>query len=127
VPELFDRMEVSYKADYLSRTEWNVTHSDCTVIIARRHTPSEEPLEVLTGGTLETYRFTVNHRRPCLVLFRQDLGCVHEWLVKVAGDLRKDALLVNVAGRRESKEKGIQTSVRDFVRRLIEFERAQPE
>lgn len=26
VPLCFDRMEVSYKKDYLFRTEWNVTH-----------------------------------------------------------------------------------------------------
>ena len=33
VPEEFDQMEVAPRKDYLYRTEWNVTHSDATLII----------------------------------------------------------------------------------------------
>ena len=36
VPEKFDRMEVAPRKDYLFRTEWNVTHSDAALIIARK-------------------------------------------------------------------------------------------
>jgi len=33
VPEEYDQMEVAPRKDYLYRTEWNVTHSDATLII----------------------------------------------------------------------------------------------
>lgn len=34
VPEKFDQMEVAFRKEYLFRTEWNVTHSDATLIIS---------------------------------------------------------------------------------------------
>ena len=38
VPEKFDQMEVAFRKDYLFRTEWNVTHSDATLIISNYYT-----------------------------------------------------------------------------------------
>lgn len=35
VPLKFDQMEESTRKDYLYRTEWNVTHSDATLIIEK--------------------------------------------------------------------------------------------
>ena len=50
VPVKFDRMEVAPRKDYLFRTEWNVTHSDATLIIARKVARAGAFHEELTGG-----------------------------------------------------------------------------
>ena len=116
VPEKFDKMEVSYKKDYLFRTEWNVTHSDATLIISNYCTAPSKPRENLTGGTLRTERFCIDHAKPRLVLFTQNVTKTVEWLKS----LGKDGIVLNVAGPRESKAKGIQAKTKDFITRLIE-------
>ncbi len=116
VPEKFDKMEVSYKKDYLFRTEWNVTHSDATLILSNYCTEPNKPRETLTGGTLRTERFCIDHARPRLVLFTQNVTKVVEWLKS----LGKDDIVLNVAGPRESKAKGIQAKTKDFITRLLE-------
>ena len=63
VPEKFDRMEVAPRKDYLFRTEWNVTHSDATLIIARKVARAGAFHEELTGGTLRTERFATSPAR----------------------------------------------------------------
>ena len=52
VPEKFDRMEVAPRKDYLFRTEWNVTHSDATLIIARKVARAGAFHEELTGDCI---------------------------------------------------------------------------
>ena len=116
VPEKFDKMEVSYKKDYLFRTEWNVTHSDATLIISNYCTEPNKPRETLTGGTLRTERFCIDHAKPRLVLFTQNLSKTIDWLL----GLGKEDIVLNVAGPRESKSRGIQESTRTFICRLIE-------
>ncbi len=119
VPEKFDKMEVSYKKDYLFRTEWNVTHSDATLIISRKIVKGAELVEELTGGTLRTERFASTHCKPHLAIFSRDLGKVIAWLRKLSADLKREDLVLNVAGPRESKAKGIEATTKDFVSRLI--------
>ena len=109
-------MEVSYKKDCLFRTEWNVTHSDATLILSNYCTEPNKPRETLTGGTLRTERFCIDHARPRLVLFTQNVTKVVEWLKS----LGKDDIVLNVAGPRESKAKGIQAKTKDFITRLLE-------
>ena len=116
VPEKFDKMEVSYKKDYLFRTEWNVTHSDATLIISNYCTEPNKPRETLTGGTWRTERFCLDHSKPRLVLFTQNVQKVIEWLQ----GLGIEDVVLNVAGPRESKATGIQEKTRLFVTRLIE-------
>ena len=115
VPEKFDKMEVSYKKDYLFRTEWNVTHSDATLIISNYCTEPNKPRETLTGGTLRTERFCIDHAKPRLVLFTQNTQKVIDWLK----GLGMENIVLNVAGPRESKAKGIQAKTKDFIARLI--------
>lgn len=115
VPEKFDKMEVSYKKDYLFRTEWNVTHSDATLILSNYCTEPNKPRETLTGGTLRTERFCIDHAKPRLVLFTQNTQKVIDWLK----GLGNDNIVLNVAGPRESKAKGIQLATKIFVRRLL--------
>ena len=116
VPKKFDKMEVSYKKDYLFRTLWNVTHSDATLILSNYCTKPNTPRETLTGGTLRTHGFCIDHAKPRLVLFTQNVTKALEWL----RSLGMDNIVLNVAGPRESKAKGIQAKTKDFVSRLIE-------
>lgn len=123
VPEKFDKMEVSTKKDYLFRTEWNVIHSDATLIISNYCDKPNTPRDTLTGGTLRTARFCETHGKHYSVLFSYDspsaVPSTIEWLLDVSRDLGKTDIVLNVAGPRESKAKGIQESARDFVGRLI--------
>ena len=122
VPEKFDQMTVAPRKDYLFRTEWNVTHSDATLIIARE--PWEENVseecsnctEELTGGTKRTADHCRKHGKPCLAIFTANVPKVVDWL----NGLAIPDLVLNVAGPRESKANGIQESTRKFVARLIE-------
>ena len=122
VPLKFDQMEESTRKDYLYRTEWNVTHSDATLIIAREpweENESEEcskRTEELTGGTKRTADFCKKHGKPYLVIFAANVPKVIDWLTGLA----IPDLVLNVAGPRESKAKGIQEATKRFVSRLIE-------
>ncbi len=125
VPEKFDKMEVSYKKDYLFRTEWNVTHSDATLIIARKVVEGPALVEKLTGGTLKTEQFAMMHCRPHLVLYARNAEKVLEWLRKLAANVQHEDLVLNIAGPRESKCPGIEKSTYDFVAKLIESVKEQ--
>lgn len=116
VPECFDKMEVSARKDYLFRTEWNVVHSDATLIIARGE---------LSGGTKRTEGFCARNALPHMVIVKQDVNGVLEWLngvkAKIFARTGEDrGVVLNVAGPRESKCPGIQASTRRFITRLIE-------
>ena len=139
VPLEFDRMEVSPRKDYLFRTEWNVAHSDATLVVARRGNPITEGdkgcndylflgptnSDYLAGGTKRTVEFCRQHVRPYLILFEGNVPRALDWLralraeqVAALGEGRP--FLLNVAGPRESKAPGIQAATRAFVTRLLE-------
>ena len=121
VPLKFDQMKVAPRKDYLFRTEWNVTHSDATLIIAREpweENESEECskcTEELTGGTKRTADYCKKHGKPYLVIFTANVAKVIDWL----SGLAIPDLVLNVAGPRESKAKGIQEATQKFISRLI--------
>jgi len=119
VPETFDQMTEAPFESYIYRTEQNVMNSDCTLILSREIDNLRPPERQLSGGTYKTYLFAIQHRKPCLVLVRGELAKVGEWLAKVAKDLGKESLVLNVAGPRESKTPGIQKATHEFVKRLI--------
>ena len=116
VPLEFDKMEVAPRKDYLFRTEWNVTHSDATLIISNYNTAPNANRESLTGGTLRTEQFCAMHGKPHLAIFTQNVPQVLEWLKS----LGTEEIVLNVAGPRESKSPGIQAKTQIFVSRLIE-------
>ena len=116
VPPRFDQMTESTRKDYLYRTEWNVVHSDATLILGFGTD--------LTGGTRRTVEFCKKHNRPYWV---EDLNALREsdrglevlyWMETLGGPI-----VLNVAGPRESKCKGVQASTRSFVAKLIDDER----
>jgi hypothetical protein len=81
--------------DYAERTEWNVRDSDGTLILTRG---------APQGGTALTLEIARRLGRPALVFDLaavQDPGAVRDWLV------RKQILVLNVAGPRESAAPGI--------------------
>jgi hypothetical protein len=93
--------------DYPERTEWNVRDSDGTLVLTR-----SEP----RGGTALTARLARRMKKPCLVL---DLGANPR-----ADDVRQWARLnavhiLNVAGSRESEQRGIGDQAREFLRELL--------
>ena len=86
-------------ADAAVRTEWNVRDSDATLLL------TDLP-ESLSGGTALTRDLASRLERPFLVTSTCDAETVRAWL----RELREDspgALVLNVAGPRESKEPGL--------------------
>lgn len=122
VPLKFDRMTVASRKDYLFRTEWNVTHSDAALIIAREpwsdnvSNDCSECAEELTGGTKRTADYCKKHGKSYLVIFKANVSKVVDWL----NGLGKTDIVLNVAGPRESKAVGIQEATKTFVTRLIQ-------
>ena len=116
---VYHQMEVAPRKDYLFRTEWNVTHSDATLIIARKVARVGAFHEELTGGTLRTERFAAVHAKPRLAIFEQNVEAVLAWLSRVAAQLQREEIVLNVAGPRESKCPGIEQSTCAFIKRLL--------
>ena len=124
VPLKFDQMEESSRKDYLYRTEWNVVHSDATLIITPYDDEHPDGQSALSGGTKKTYNFAKKHTKPCLTIFNMraannvdDTLC---WLKRVKGTCGlKDGVVLNVAGPRESKRKGVQAMTYRFITALI--------
>lgn len=109
VPLKFDQMEESTRKDYLYRTEWNVVHSDATLVLAFG--------TELTGGTRRTVEFCKKHNKPYWV---ENLNAPKEtdrglevlyWLETLG-----ESVVLNVAGPRESKAKGIQAATREYIK-----------
>lgn len=119
VPLEFDQMTESPYVSYLHRTEQNVKDADCTLIIVRKEGNSINPIRDLSSGTLKTYKFALQHHKPRLVIFRQELASVRAWLEQTAKELGKESLVLNVAGPRESKTPGIQAATKQFVMKLL--------
>ena len=115
VPEKFDQMEESARKDYLYRTEWNVVHSDATLILSRDRE--------LTGGTKRTADFCEKHNKPFWIdnpenPNQTDRGL--EFPYWLEAEFGERGVVLNVAGPRESKASGIQESTRNFVAKIIE-------
>ena len=72
--------------------------------------------EELTGGTKRTADYCKKHDKPYLVIFTANVPKVVEW----PASLGIPDLVLNVAGPRESKAKGIQEATQKFISRLIE-------
>ncbi|MCR5413621.1 MAG: putative molybdenum carrier protein [Kiritimatiellae bacterium] len=122
VPGKFTAMEVVPRLDYIFRTERNVQHSHATLIISREPIGESKIATVNRSETQLTYDCCRRYRKPVLVLRKQELDRTMEWLKEVQGkvDAEKEGLILNVAGPRESKAKGIQESTKAFITRLVE-------
>lgn len=116
----FDRMTEMKSADYLKRTERNVVDSDATVVFCHG-----EP----SGGTKRTVGFCEKHSKPYWVfdLDRRDPDAppavdLDDELEYLCWRCRKDSIVLNVAGPRESKCPGIQAEVKSLLLRFLRLE-----
>ena len=92
---LFPELRPTPSSDPAERTRWNVRDSEATLVITRAGAAS--PGTTLTVATAEELG------RPCLVADASDSLRVRDWLDGLA-----TAVVVNVAGPRESEAPGIQ-------------------
>ena len=90
------------------RTEWNVRDSDATLLLTDRP-------DSLTGGTALTRDLASQLERPLLVTSTGTAQLVRAWLRELC-ERSPEALVLNVAGPRESKEPGLY----DAACRLLE-------
>ena len=114
VPLKFDKMEEASNKNYIFRTEWNVVHSDATLILSRTRE--------LTGGSKRTAEFCEKHGKPYWIDNPEqpnetDRGL--EFLYWIEAEFGERGIVLNVAGPRESKEVGIQAATRSFVKRIL--------
>ncbi len=95
--------------EYLQRTKWNVRDSDATVIFTLGGT--------LLGGSRKTVDFAIQLRKPWLHLSaEQSVANAGE---RLAQFIRENQVRVlNVAGSRESEERGVGEFVRAVLDRL---------
>ena len=101
------RLAETPSAGYAQRTGWNVRGSGATLIINRGR---------LDGGTLYTAQLALErHRKPLLILHlgrRIERSRVRAWL------RRNRIRVLNVAGPRESKRRGIYRQAKALLARL---------
>ena len=114
----YKRLDFAPWRRYRFCTEWNVIHSDATLIIARKKLKDGSWSEELEGGTLLAESFAINHAKPYLVIFSQDVEKVVGWLDMLAAEKRQGVVL-NVSGPHESESPGIQESTHRFMIQLI--------
>ena len=94
------------QTDYRFRTECNVVDSDGTLLIYRRH---------LIGGTRLTFEFAQRYERPCFLVDvskRVSLPLLLGWLKEYGIET------LNVAGPRESTQRGIYRRTRRLLSEL---------
>jgi hypothetical protein len=100
-------------SEYPERTEWNVLESDATLILTRGQPD---------GGTALTRKLARKHNKPCKVVNLLKPAApqiVATWLVK------KRVETLNVAGPRESSQKGIGRQAKEFLTALLRLWRQQ--
>ena len=103
---------------YLVRTRLNAQHSTATVIFT---------FGQLTGGSLKTKMFCNEYSKPCIHIDLKTENNVRgitrfkEWLDSLNGN----DIVLNVAGNRESKARGIQRKTYEFLVRAIEENKSE--
>ena len=96
-------------SNYAQRTEWNVTHSDGTVVFTSR--------ERLTGGSKRTAQFARRHKKPLLLVasnhHRDAVDLLRAFLAQ------HKIRVLNVAGPRASEDPKIRAFVLRVLGKLI--------
>lgn len=111
VPLTYTKFVELDTSDYPTRTERNMVESDATVLIT---------IQGLTGGSLLTKNLAAKHKKPCCHLNMDEMGVhvaaekLEEWLKANPG-----IKVLNVAGSRESKEKGFGEKVKRVLRKAL--------
>ena len=115
VGQLFrPKMREHASANYLGRTRRNVADSNATLIVTNTYP--------LTGGTLKTRYFCQEIMRPHFVISLGEddaVGKVRRWLRQFMQTEHPTPFVLNVAGPRESKARGIQKRTRKFLTEVL--------
>jgi hypothetical protein len=113
IPDYYIVKESS-SSRYEPRTELNVQDSDVTLVFTRG--------EPSTGSKL-TIEYAKVHNKPCLHidLLRYGKEDAIKQIQEFLTDIDKQDLIVNVAGQRESKAKGIQMEVRAIITEVLKW------
>ena len=109
------KMHEHASANYLGRTRRNVVDSHATLIITNTYP--------LTGGTLKTRYFCQELMRSHFVVSLGEddpVGKVQRWLGQFFAAEHPVPFVLNVAGPRESKARGIQKRTRKFLAEVLE-------
>lgn len=111
IPERFPLRETP-SGNYRQRTEYNVRHSDGTVILLLGSN--------LTGGTALTKKIASDWNRPCLIVSKSTTDSP---VLKLRGFIDRNRIeTLNIAGPRESGEPGVGEFVRWILDEAIEVE-----
>ena len=105
VPDKYNLQEMP-TSDYLKRTEQNVIDSTASIVMTYGK-PS--------GGSLRTVQFAKKHHRLCLCVDLKNAPESLETQIKAWLARLGDNVVLNVAGSRESKAKGIGERVKDVL------------
>jgi hypothetical protein len=105
-------------ADTAQRTAWNVRDSHATLILSRA-----AELENSSGTVFTRQAAELIFLRPCRAVDvdRSDAADdVRTWLDRVASSLNSQALVLNIAGPRESRAGGIRDATLTFLAELLQ-------
>jgi hypothetical protein len=98
---------------YPQRTEWNVRDSEGTLVLTTGR---------IAGGTALTIELARRQKKPCLVVNLQDqldVKIARAWIE--ANNIH----VLNVAGPRESENRGIYSKAVEFLRQLLKSQGMQ--
>lgn len=116
IPDRYQLVETP-TGDFRQRTQWNVRDADATLILTKTHGP-------LTGGTRLTAELARGgHAYPARPCVRHVIGIdpvrnLTAWLRSVK-PINPGAVVLNVAGPRESKEPGLQAAVTALLTEVL--------
>ena len=111
IPERYPLEETTLPV-YPQRTEWNVRDSDGTLVLT-----IGTALAPGGSGTALTIQLARRQKKPCLIVNLNDhpaIERVRRWCL--ANRIR----ILNVAGPRESENRGIYSKAVEFLRQLLE-------
>lgn len=100
-------------SNYLGRTRQNVVDSHATLIVTNSYP--------ISGGTLKTCIFCQEMQRSHFVVSLGDAEAerrVLAWLSDILAQDQRRPFVLNVAGPRESKSRGIQKKTRRFLGKI---------
>ena len=120
IPDIYPRRETG-TCSYGERTALNVKHSVATLVL------SFEPVDELSqSGSGKTVRLCKKHERPCLNVTLHPVHSPSEKSVAgvVAWLRKRNVVVLNVAGPRESKAPGLQAAATAFLIRVLGQEQA---
>ena len=112
VPLKYTGLTPTRSDGYLVRTRLNVRHSSATVVFT---------FGPLTGGSFKTKQFCTEHGKPCLHidLETEDNDTGIKKFMDWTDSLNGNSIVLNVAGNRESKARGIEKKTCDFLVRAL--------